>query len=148
MKKVVSFFLSFIPWFLGILFMRNDQSFYASLTLPWFAPPPIVFSIVWTILYILIAISITKVFSKSDGSYKKTLFINYLFNQLFSFFFFTLQSPFFGFVDCVAVFVSSLFLYYETKKIDRKASLLLLPYVLWSLFATILSLTIYLMNVS
>ena len=71
---------------------------------------------------------------------------NYIFNQLFTFFFFSLKNIFLGFVDIVLTFITSLFLYYETKEINEKASLFLIPYTLFTLFALILNLTIYFMN--
>ena len=59
---------------------------------------------------------------------------------------FFLTNPFLGFVDSVAILITGLFLYYETKELDEKASKYLLPYVIFNLYATILSLTVYFMN--
>ena len=60
--------------------------------------------------------------------------------------FFLLKSTFLGFVSCLGTFVSCLFLYDETNNLDEKSTKFLNPYVLLSLFATILSITIYIMN--
>ena len=150
MKKIIKFLILLLPWFLSGLIFRVDSTFYTSLNLPKFAPPTYFFPIVWTILYILIAISSYIVYSKSyykyNTSYNKALIYNYIFNQLYTFFFFTLKSIFLGFVDIVLVFITSLFLYYETKEIDKKASYFLIPYVVFVLFATILNLSIYFLN--
>ena len=150
MKKIIKFIILLLPWFLGGLIFRVDTSFYTSLNLPKFAPPTYFFPIVWTCLYILITISSYLVYNKSyykyNTSYNKTLIYNYIFNQLYTFFFFTLKSIFLGFVDIVLVFITSLFLYYETKEIDKKASYFLIPYVIFVLFATILNLSIYFLN--
>lgn len=152
MKRLILFLLLLFPWFLGALFFQVDTSFYTSLTLPFFAPPAILFSIVWTLLYVSIAISVFLIvtnYSKSTlKDYYKILLVNYVSNQLFTFFFFVLKSPFLGFVDTVVVLLSSIFLYYETKSIYRKASLFLIPYVFWNLFAMILSLSIYFLNLT
>ena len=56
------------------------------------------------------------------------------------------ENNFLAFVDCVAIFISCLFLYHETNNLREKSSKFLDPYVLLSLFASILSLTIYVMN--
>ena len=61
---------------------------------------------------------------------------------------FSLENTFLGFVDSIAIFITSLFLYYETKELDEKASKFLLPYVFFSLYATILSVTIYFLNIN
>lgn len=145
-KNVVKYLLFLGPWFLSSLFSMNSSSFYKSLNLPVFAPPSILFPIVWTILFILISISIYKVWDYSSKEYKLTLLINYILNQLFTISFFVLKSPFLGFANSLAVFVSTLFLYFETNEIDKKASKLLIPYIIWGLFASFLSLFIYFMN--
>jgi len=145
-KKIIRYLVFLLPWFISSLFMMNNTDFYKSLDLPFFAPPGYLFGIIWPILYILIAISIYRVFSLSDNYYKKILFINYIFNQLFVIVFFVLKSTFLGFVDTVLVFVSSLYLYEATYNINKKASKFLIPYIIWNLFALILSLTITVMN--
>ena len=81
MKKILKFLLIALPWFIGGLIFRSDTIFYKSLNKPFFAPPSIVFPIVWTILYILIAISIYLIYKehnyKNIPTYNKTLLINY-----------------------------------------------------------------------
>jgi len=148
-RKIIIFLICLIPWGLGALFQMNSD-FYNQINLPSFAPPAIVFPIVWTILYILIAISIyriaTKYNFKDNKSYYYTLIINYIFNQSFTILFFALESPFLGLIATIGTFVSSLFLYYETKQKDSLSAKLLIPYIIWSAFATILSFAIYIMN--
>lgn len=152
MKKIIIFLFCLLPWFLSSLIPFNE-SFYNSLTLPFFTPPKAFYGIVWTIVYIGIAISIYQVLKSSNFNfkdvpfnYKKTLLINYLCNQSFMLVFFLLENTFLGFVSCIATFISTLFLYEETSNINEKSNIFLNPYVLLSLFATILSLTIYILN--
>jgi len=146
LKNFLKYLLFLLPWFIGGLLFRTDTNFYNSLNLPIFAPPSIVFPIVWTILYILIAYSVYKVFDINNKTYLITLIANYIINQLFTFCFFTLKSPFLGFVDSLFTFVTAIFLYVETKSINKKNSLYLIPYLIWTGFATILSISIYFMN--
>ncbi len=150
MKNIIQFILILIPWFLSRFLFPIDSSYYQSLQLPFFAPPDFVFGVVWTILYILIAYSIYQIYQnecwKQLKNYNHTILSNYIFNQLFTFFFFTLRNTFLGFVDCVAVLITSLFFYYETKELNEKASKFLLPYLFWNLFACILCIFIYFMN--
>lgn len=148
--KIITFLLCLLPWFLSSLVPFNAE-FYNSLTLPFFTPPNSFFGIAWTTTYICIAISIYQVMTSNNiknipVSYKKTLLINYLFNQSFQFVFFLLQNTFLGFVSCIGTFISCLFLYEETSNINESSTKYLNPYVLLSLFATILSLTIYILN--
>lgn len=139
MKKIFRFLLYLLPWFIPSLIFRFDTSFYDTIKKPPFAPPGILFPIIWPILYILIAIALYKNKNKTLDFYK-SLIINYFSNQIYTFLFFGIKSPFIAFVDTIVVFISSLFLYNETK------SKYLIPYIIWNLFATILSLSIYVMN--
>lgn len=140
MKKFFKFLIYLLPWFLSGILFKVDKVFYNSLNKPFFAPPPIVFAIVWPILYILIAYSLYKNKNK-NMSYYKSLIVNYFSNQIYTFFFFTIKSPFIAFVDTIIVFISSLFLYNEIKKKT------LIPYIIWNLFACILSFSIYISNI-
>ena len=150
MKKVFKYLLFLLPWFISGLLFRYDSDFYNYLTIPSFALPKVLISIIWIILYILISISIYKVSDKTcivkNSDYFYVLITNYLSNQLFLFGFFTLRSPFMGFILTTTTFVSAIFLFLETKKIDKKASYFLIPYLIFSIYAFILSLSIYIMN--
>lgn len=143
---IVCLFIWFFPVFVPV-----DYSYFQELSLPFFAPPPIFYGIAWTIIYILVSISMANIFSsyrfsEVSLSYKFTLIINYIFNHSFVFVFFGLRQNFLGFISCLGTFISCLFLYYETSKLKERSVKLLDPYILLSLFATVLSLTIYLMN--
>lgn len=147
MSKLFAIILA-LPWFLSSIFFKSDYTYYSSLTLP-FEIPSVVFILVWTFIYIMIAISSYKIIKNYGLSkeYLIILFINYIFNQLYTYFFFKLQSPFLGFVDSLIVTVTSLVLYYETRELDEDASRLLIPYMLWSTFATFYGLVIFFMNI-
>ena len=86
------------------------------------------------------------VWDYSDKYYKKVLLLNFIFNQLYTSLFFFLKSPFLGFTDTVLVFITSLYLYEATFSLNKKASKFLIPYILWNIFALILSLSITVMN--
>ena len=120
------------------------------LNLPIFTLNNKIISIIWFIIYILITISIISVYKKTNifknNDYLYILLTNYLSNQLFMYFFFKLMSPFLGFAVTTTTFLSSIFLYLETKKISLKASYFLIPYMFYGLYAFILMSTVYFMN--
>lgn len=145
-KKIVKYLLCLLPWFISSLIFKIDTGYYNSLNLPFFAPPPIVFPIVWTLLYILISICIYKTIDEAESNYKVTLVINYLSNQLFTLFFFVLKNNLLAFIDCLIVLISSISLYIIVNKFDSKSSKYLIPYIIWNLFASVLSLTIFVLN--
>ncbi|MBQ9319150.1 MAG: tryptophan-rich sensory protein [Bacilli bacterium] len=146
MKKILRYLIFLLPWFIGSLLFPNDSLFYKSLNKPTFAPPGYLFAIIWPILYILIALSIYKMKDKNKN-YLKALIINYFSNQIFSFFFFTIKSPFIAMIDTIIVLISSLYLYLEAKKDNSLSAKLLIPYILWNIFATYLIISVYIMNI-
>lgn len=150
LRKFLIFILCLAPWFIASL-VPVDYNYYNEIILPWFAPPTIFYSIAWTIVYILIAWSITEVldsykFKEIPLSYKITLLVNYLFNQSYTLVFFGLKNNFLGFVSCLGTLISCLFLMNETYELKENKRKFLIPYLLLSIFAVILSFTIYLIN--
>ena len=150
MKKILLFIGILIPWFLSSL-LPIDYNYYKSINLPSFAPPSIFYIIAWTTIYIFISISIYQILNKYKikdlpSSYKTTLIINYIFNQSFQLVFFILKNNFLGFISCLGTFISTLYLYSETKNLNEKSAKYLIPYILLSIFASILSLSIYFLN--
>ena len=150
MKRFWTFVISFVPWLLSGFIFSSNFGYYKDINKPFFALPSQFFSIVWLTLYFLIAISITILvcnnYIKYEKDYKSSLIFNYIFNQLYLVLFFYFKSPFLGFVDCVLIFITSLFLYYESKELNNLSSKFLIPYTIFSGYAVVLSLAIYFMN--
>ncbi|MBR3161253.1 MAG: tryptophan-rich sensory protein [Bacilli bacterium] len=144
-KNIIKYLLCLLPWFISSIIFKANTSYYKSLNLPFFAPPTVIFPIIWTLLFILISISLYLTIDNSNSNYKLYLLINYLSNQLYTFCFFTIKNNFLAFIDCLIVLISSLYLYKETKNTNN-SSKYLIPYIIWNIFATILSLTILIIN--
>ena len=145
-NNFIKYLLFLIPWFISALLFKSSTIYYESLSLPFFAIPSYLFGIVWSILYILIAISIFMVYENSIKEYKKYLLINFISNQLFTFFFFTLRNNFLSLIDVVITLISAIYLYNETKLQNKKASYFLIPYIVFSIYALLLILSINLLN--
>ncbi len=150
MKKVLIFLSCFLPWLISGIIFKLDIEYYNMLNIPTFALSPKLISIAWITIYILIAISIYKVRQEKniikESDYFYVLITNYLANQLFLYGFFNLKSPFFGFILTTITFISSIFLYLETRRLNKNASYFIIPYILYNIYAFILSLTVYIMN--
>ncbi len=150
MKKILRFIILLFPWLLSGIIFKVDLDYYNYLNLPGFVLPNKLISIIWIILYVLITISIYKIsinkniFKEKDYFY--VLITNFLANSLFIYGFFYLKSPFFGFILTTITLISSIFLFIETKKLNKKASYYLIPYIVFNVYAFILSLSIYIMN--
>lgn len=137
-------------WLLSGLIFNVNNDYYSLLKLPFFTLNGKIISIIWFIIYILITISIFKVIKKinifKNKDYLYILITNYLSNQLFMYFFFYLMSPFLGFIITIIISLSTIFLYLETKKISKKSSYYLIPYIIYTTYALILMSTIYFIN--
>lgn len=145
-KKILIYLIFLLPWFISNIIFKIDTNYYNELIKPFFAPSPITFGIIWPILYILISYSIYKTWFNSNPNYRIYLFINYISNQLYTFCFFITKNNLLALIDTIIVLISSIYLYKEIKNIDSKYSKYLIPYILWNIFATILSFSILFLN--
>lgn len=141
---IYSFLIVFAVSFIGSLFSSgNTQSSWYLDNKPDITPPNIVFPIVWTILYILIAIALYFLWVKTKNSNRKVVFwlfgVNLVANVLWSYLFFVLQNPLLSFIDILIILLTTLWLVLFSWKIERKSAWLLLPYLLWVAFASILN---------
>jgi translocator protein len=142
---LLSLFAVYAPAFLGSMFTSvGVKSFWYMTVRPSITPPNIVFPIVWNILFFLIFISLyislTNVKNKKESSKVEIVFgINFVLNFLWSFFFFGIRNPLFAFLDLILLFFSIIAMIKITWKINRKASWLLVPYLLWIIFAGLLN---------
>lgn len=148
--KLLKFILFFIPFLISGFIFKYDSTFYSNLSKPSFTLPSVFFSIFWIIIFILICITIVIVSSKESIFKNKDYFYSllsvyfsiYAFNIMFWF----LKSPIFGFILSICTFITSIIFYKETKRIINKSSLLLLPFILQTIYAVILSGFIFFMN--
>ena len=151
-KKIISLLIYIlIPLVLGAIvgFLSGSNDGYKEFIKPDFAPPGIVFPIVWSILYILMGIS-AFIVASSNSLYRnialKNYYIQLTLNLLWSFIFFKFKLLLLSSIWILVLiyFVIQMIKYfYRAKKI---AGILQSPYLLWLIFAFILSITIYIIN--
>jgi benzodiazapine receptor len=145
-----------VPFLIGIigsLFMTADTlgNWYANLNKPPFNPPNWIFGPVWTTLYIMMGVAAYMVWRKGldDKVVRIALvcFIVQLFlNGIWTPLFFGLHSPLLGLIDIVLLLNAIIVTIFVFSKISRPAALLLIPYLIWVSFATVLNASIYLLN--
>lgn len=117
---------------------------YKTLNKPVFSPPNFLFGPVWTTLYVLMGISFYLVWIKRKPS---VLFLIHLFfNASWSILFFGMHNIFLAFIDILIIWLFIIILILKFFKIDKRASWLLFPYLLWVSFATILNYSIWILN--
>ena len=130
---------------------KSVDTWYAGINKPVFTPPDWVFAPVWSILYILMGISLFLIWRKGLGSgdAKSAFFIfifQLLLNSLWSFAFFGLRSPLAGLIVILILWLAILWTIISFRKISLPAALLLIPYTIWVSFATLLNWAIFLLN--
>lgn len=156
MKKLPKFLISTIGCELvGIaatpFTISAIPGWYQTLNKPPFSPPNWIFGPVWTILYFLMGVAAYLIWIKGleEKAVKKALifFIAQLvFNFFWSILFFGFHSPILGLINILILWVLILITIIKFYKISKTASYLLIPYLLWVSFATILNLSIVLLN--
>lgn len=131
----------------------NAYNWYSQLIKPEWAPPSWLFSPVWTILYILIAISFGKVFLMAWQ--KKIAFmvaLPFILNLVFNFAFtpiqFGLKNNFLAATDILLVLATLIWAMAAIWPYARWITYINIPYLLWVGFAAILQLTITYLNLS
>jgi translocator protein len=134
----------------GILF-GPDLRFYA-LAKPTWNPPNWVFAPVWTVLYVLMGISVWLVrrndtTSRTDITSAMLLFwLQLALNLIWTPIFFGLHMPALAFMEICLLWLVALFTALAFGKISSSAGYLLVPYLAWLSFALVLNGTIWLLN--
>ncbi len=144
-----------IPQFAGLIgsffTMPQIYSWYSTLVKPSFNPPNWVFGPVWTLLYILMGISFYLVWQSEAAQKIKskamTIFIGQLILSIFwSIFFFGLHSPGLALIEIVILWLGIIWTIEVFRHINKKAAYLLIPYILWVSFASVLNFAIWYLN--
>lgn len=122
---------------------------YNDLTKPAVSPPTILFPIAWTIIYLLIGISYTllKEKGKLSKEIKKLYYGQLIFNYLWTFIFFVFELRLLSVLWIIVLDVLVICMISQFYKQNKLSGILLIPYVLWLLFATYLNLSIYFLNI-
>ena len=135
----------------GLLTYPAIASWYALLNKPFFTPPNWVFGPAWTILYVLMGASMAMVLGKglrnkkvrpALGIFGLQLALNFLWSLAF----FALHSPAAGVVVIAALWATLAATIWRFWAVSRNAALLLVPYILWVSFASLLNLAVAVMN--
>lgn len=123
---------------------------YSAVEKPALTPPEIVFPIVWTILYALMAVSAARVWLTEESEEKdkglKLYVVQLGMNFLWSILFFNFQAygfSFFWLLGLLSVIVLMTLTFYKS---DRIAAYLQIPYILWVSFAGYLNFMVWLLN--
>ncbi|GAB4286096.1 MAG: TspO/MBR family protein [Ignavibacteriaceae bacterium] len=135
----------------GSYFAQTGMQWYNTLVLPSFTPPSYMFSIVWSLIFTLAAISLLIIWNKYS---KETLFslvimlffLNGLINVGWNVVFFVYHNIGFSVIVAILLAADVLLLIIFIRRFSLIASYLLYPYFIWLIFAAFLSFNVWLLN--
>lgn len=152
-KLAISLLLPFLVGAIGSLFTVAEISgWYATLTKPSFNPPNFIFGPVWTLLYFLMGIAFYDIWTKHTPKSSNWLgavtffLLQLVLNTLWSIVFFGMHEIGIALLIIVILLMMIVLCIISFARISRRAGILLVPYLLWVSFATILNAAIYVLN--
>lgn len=138
---------------IGSLFTASSiPTWYTTIEKPFFNPPNWIFGPVWTLLFIMMGVALFLVWNKGWQNKKVKIAmlifgIQFLLNILWSILFFGFLSPFYAFVEIIFLWLAILATIIYFYQISRPASWLLVPYIFWVSFASVLNFFIWRLNI-
>lgn len=128
---------------------QSVKTWYPQLQKPFFTPPDWLFAPAWAAIYFLIGLALYVCWQNNFWNNSKLRFFFFLqltLNFLWSPLFFSLQSPLLGFIDILLLDIAVVITLVLILKHSRVATFLMIPYLFWILFATILNFAILILN--
>ena len=128
------------------------ETWYVTLEKPVFNPPNWIFMLVWTVLYILMAVAAALVWDKikeNTEEVKQALLffvIQLILNSIWSYLFFGLKNPMLALIEIVLLWLMIYETYLKFIKINKISGYLLIPYLIWVAFAAVLNASIWWLN--
>lgn len=154
MKTFTRILISIIP--LGVGFLAGMATatgiddWYPYLEKPVFNPPNWLFGPVWTVLYLLMGVTIYRLLTKpssAERSYAMRIFwIQLVLNGAWSFIFFNAQQLGWAFIEILFIWIAIVWMIVTVHRVDKTAAYIQIPYLIWVSFASVLNGTLWWMN--
>lgn len=148
LRLIVSVIICQSAGIIGSFFtMDGVRNWLPTLIKPSFNPPNWIFGPVWTLLFLLMGIALYLIWEKRATTKSLAIFgLQLIFNIVWSLLFFYLRNPLAAFIEVIVLWILILLTIIEFYKISKTASYLLIPYLLWVSFASVLNFTLYSLN--
>lgn len=153
MKKakpyIISLAITFFIAILGGVVTYAGMPKFDSLNKPFLSPPSFLFPVVWTVLYLLMAVGAARIYLKNAPKSSSALLIyaaQLFFNFWWSAIFFGFGAYLFALIWLLILWLLVLLMILAFYKIDKISGLIQIPYLLWLTFAAYLNLGIILIN--
>ncbi|WP_139904678.1 TspO/MBR family protein [Clostridium thermarum] len=137
--------------YISSAFNRGQGLYYKVLHKPTFAPPSWLFGIVWPLLYLLMAIAAYIIWIKrKEGKHVGKALVLYILqlivNFIWPFIFFKLNLFGIAFIVLVILLLLVILTTISFLKHSKLASILMVPYIIWLVYAAVLNYYIWLLN--
>ena len=132
----------------GLATINFKEPWYSMLVMPTYNPPDWVFAPVWTTLYLFMTIAIWK-FWHSKNRDIDTIYIyiiHLIFNTTWSIVFFVFHKIILALIVLVILILLIIVLIVRFKRVNLLSFYLMIPYLLWCLFALMLNLSLIILN--
>lgn len=135
----------------GLLTNTQNNSWFDNIIRPSCYPPGYLFGPVWTVLYLLMGISLWFIWKsnalqtiklEAELFFATQLFLNFWWTILF----FKMQSPELAFLEIIVMIIFIIITIFKFAEISKTAAWLLVPYVSWVCFAAILNYKLWILN--
>ena len=144
MKRIINYIWPVLLCF-GIGFAASRlqsesmMEWYPNLNKSALTPPNITFPIAWSVIYLLMGLSLGRVLNRGDKKSAVIWMVQLVFNFLWSILFFTMRMPFCGFIDILLLDASVVYFMISVSKKDKPSLYMFIPYILWLVIATYLN---------
>ncbi len=152
-NKFLSFlifgFVTFSASFIGsIATITSKEPWYSSLNKSGLNPPDWVFAPVWTTLYLFMTIAIWSAWHKNykDLNIIYIYLMHLFFNTTWSIVFFVFHNIFAALINLIIIIGFIIILMIKYKKISTLSFILMIPYLLWCIYALTLNTSLYILN--
>ena len=136
----------------GMVTRASITTWYPTLVKPCFNPPNWIFAPVWTSLYVMMGVAAgliwNQITTQKSAVTKALQFftIQLILNALWSYLFFGLHNLMLATIEVVLLWLMIFETYSQFAKINKTASYLMLPYLAWVSFASVLTASIWWLN--
>lgn len=136
-------------WLSGLVTQQGIEDWYNHLIHPPGTPPNFIFPIVWTLLYVMISVSLALVLSSQTKNKTAALLFfsaQLVLNFTWSWLFFGMRAPMIAMIDLVFLWICIVATILAFTQHSKIGAYLLIPYLLWVTYAGYLNLSIWIMN--
>ena len=152
-NKFLSFlifgFVTFSASFIGsIATITSKEPWYSTLNKSGRNPPDWVFAPVWTTLYLFMTIAIWSAWHKNykDLNLIYIYLMHLFFNTTWSIVFFVFHNIFAALINLLIIISFIIVLMIKYYKISNLSFILMIPYLLWCIYALTLNISLYILN--